>query len=363
MYEGFSGQARKAIQLAQREAERLRQEYLGTEHLLLGVLREGSPGLVRLLAVFGTDPEKLYRDIEADLPRGSGVVIWVKMPFTPGAKRALQRAREAAKELHHASVGPEHLLLGVLHEPDSTAAEILLPRGITPEKVRQELKALPEPANRDWLTRAEPTAPGDPSAQELDEVVTAAPLLPSPDTSPTGSRVPPSEATVDTPKIRIPDVRLESPVVERQLEALRILVCILGGALVGAPLLSFLGAAPTDSFRRGMLFLGAMLGPMCGALVGLVLTVMKNNFLARSVGLAAGIAFGCLLGWGNILVGLVLALPCGGFGLLLGWCLGDWRKLMGSETLPEHAAQKTGPTFTPSESNAKKPLETFTGQT
>src|SRR6516165_6008786 len=135
MYEGFSGQARKAIQLAQKEAERLRQEYLGTEHLLLGVLREGSPGLVRLLAAFGTDPEKLYRDIEADLPRGSGVVSWVKMPLTPGAKRGMQRSREAAEELHHSCVGPEHLLLGVLHELDSTAAELLLPLGITPEKL------------------------------------------------------------------------------------------------------------------------------------------------------------------------------------------------------------------------------------
>jgi hypothetical protein len=340
MYEGFSGQARKAIQLAQREAERLRQEYLGTEHLLLGVLREGSPGLVRLLATFGTDPEKLYRDIEADLPRGSGAVSWIKMPLTPGAKRALQRAREATEELHHACVGPEHLLLGLLHEPDSTAAEILLPLGITPEKFRQELKALPEPANRDWLTRPEPKAPGDPSAHELEEVVSAAPL-PSPDLP---VREPPAPAA--EVQVRIPDVRLESPVVERQLEALQVLVCGLGGALIGAA-------------RMGLV--GAVVAGFCGCLVACLLIAVKSNFLARIVGLAAGIACGWLYGPGNILGNVLLALLCGGAGLVLGFCLGDWRKLMGSSQMaPESPAKSTVETFTASESAVQKTVETFT---
>jgi hypothetical protein len=340
MYEGYSGQARKAIQLAHREAERLRQEYLGTEHLLLGVLREGSPGLVRLLAAFGTDSEKLYRDIEADLPRGSGVVSWIKMPLTPGAKRALQCAREAAEELQHASVGPEHLLLGVLHEPDSTAAELLLPLGITPEKVRQELKALPKPPNRDWLTRPEPKAPGDPSAHELEAVVSAAPL-PSPD-------LPARESPAEVP-VRIPDVRLESPVVERQLEALQVLVCALGGALIGAA-------------RMGLV--GAVVAAFCGCLVACLLIAVKSNFLARIVGLAAGISCGWLYGPGNILGNLILALLCGGAGLVLGFCLGDWRKLMGdSQTVPEDAAKKSVDTFTPSECAVQKSPETFTERT
>jgi hypothetical protein len=343
MYEGYSGQARKAIQLAQREAERLRQEYLGTEHLLLGVLREGSPGLVRLLTAFGTDPEKLYRDLEADLPRGSGVVIWIKMPLTPGAKRALQRAREAAEELQHSCVGPEHLLLGVLHEPDSTAAELLLPLGITPEKVRQELKALPEPANRDWLTRPEPTATGDPSAPELEEVLSAAPL-PSPDLPARESPAPVAEV-----QVRIPDVRLESPVVERQLEALQVLVCGLGGALIGAA-------------RMGLV--GAVVAAFCGCLVACLLIAVKSNFLARVVGCAAGITCGWLYGPGNILGNVILALLCGGAGLVLGVCLGDWRKLMGSpQTVPESSAKTTVETFTASESAVKKSVETFTEQT
>jgi hypothetical protein len=176
MYEGFSGQARKAVQVAHQEAERLRHDYLGTEHLVLGVLREGSEGVVRLLAAVGTDPEKAYREVEAQLSPGEGGVSWDRLPLTPGAKRALNHAREEAANLHHLCVGPEHLLLGALGEPDSSAAQLLLPLGLGRDGLRNEMAKLPEPENRDWMLRPPPTAGlaalGDPSVRDLQTVVT-----------------------------------------------------------------------------------------------------------------------------------------------------------------------------------------------
>jgi hypothetical protein len=327
MYEGFSGQARKAIQLAHREAARLGHDYLGTEHLLLGVVREGSSGVVKLLAAFATDPEKVYRDIEASLPRGARLANWDILPYTPGALRALDHARAAAWELHHSCVGAEHLLLGVVREPDSSAAQLLQPFGVTPELLQKELAGLPEPENRDWMLRSESAvglpAARDPSAGDLEAVVSPK-ALPSADSPARDSGI------TDSPEgpMPVPDVRLNIPVVERQLEALQVVLCIVVGSLLGAAQAGFFGASLTG---------------FLGALVGCLLVGTKSNFLARLIGLAAGLTGGWLYGAGNFL----LMLLGGGIGLVLGFCLGDWRKLMGPPPMtPKGPAKKTVETFT-----------------
>ena len=327
MYEGFSGQARKAIQLAHREAGRLGHDYLGTEHLLLGVVREGSSGVVRLLAAFATDPEKVYRDVESRLPRGARLANWDKLPYTPGALRALDHAHAAARELHHSCVGSEHLLLGAVREPDSSAAQLLHPFGVTPELLHNELAGLPEPENRDWMLRPEPVvglpAARDPSAGDLEAVVSPK-VLPSAASPAMGSGI------TDRPEepMPIPDIRLNIPVVERQLEALKVVLCIVVGALIGAAQAGLYGASATG---------------FAGALVGCLLVGTKSNFLARLVGLSAGLACGWLYGAGNF----VLMLLGGGIGLVLGFCLGDWRKLMGPPPMtPKGPAKKTVETFT-----------------
>ncbi|HEY7312908.1 MAG TPA: Clp protease N-terminal domain-containing protein [Gemmataceae bacterium] len=331
MYEGFSGQARKAIQLAHREAARLGHDYLGTEHLLLGVVREGSSGVVRLLAAFATDPEKVYREVESSLPRGARPANWDKLPYTPGALRALDHAHAAAVELHHSCVGSEHLLWGVVREPDSSAAQLLQPFGVTPELLHKELAGLPEPENRDWMLRPEPViglpAARDPSAGDLEAVVSPK-VLPSSD-SPADSPAMGSGIT-ERPEesMPIPDIRLNIPVVERQLEALKVVLCIVVGALIGAAQAGLYGACATG---------------FAGALVGCLLVGTKSNFLARLIGLAAGLACGWLYGAGNF----ILMLLGGGIGLVLGFCLGDWRKLMGPPPMtPKGRAKKTVETFT-----------------
>ncbi|HEY7428126.1 MAG TPA: Clp protease N-terminal domain-containing protein [Gemmataceae bacterium] len=363
MYEGFSGQARKAIQLAHREAARLGHDYLGTEHLLLGIAREGSSGVVKLFAAYNTDPEKIYRHIETSLSRGAGLVSWDKLPFTPGALRALEHARQAASELNHSCVGVEHLLLGAVWEPDSSAAQLLLPLGFTPQLLQKELADLPEPENRDWMLRPKPTvgqpALRDPSAGDLESVVSAAPLPPT-DAPPVGGGISGGQEG----RISTADIQWTS-VVQSQLEALQILVCVLGGALIGNAALGCFGA---------------VLGGVVGSLVGSTLAAVKSNFLARAVGLVAGIVWGLLYGMGEPIVAehfaltfpgkfgdtsqpsgdatlamrlaltLLLALVGGGFGLIVGWCLGDWRKLM-------------GPPSQPPKTVSKESMETFTEKT
>jgi ATP-dependent Clp protease ATP-binding subunit ClpC len=328
MYEGFSGQARKAIQLAHREAARLGHDYVGTEHLLLGITREGSPGVVKLLAAFSTDPEKVYREVEGGLRRGTGQTSWDRLPFTPGALRALEQARQAAAELHHSSIGAEHLLLGAVREPESSAVQLLAPFGVTPELLQKELASLPEPENRDWMLQHEPSiglsAARDPSPRDLESVVSPKPLpsIDSPALEPGITTASPEE------RRPIPDIRLDSPVVERQLEALQVVVCILAGGLIGAAQAGFIGAA---------------LAGFVGALVGCLLIGVKSNLLSRLSGMGAGMACGWLYSHGNIIV-MLLGGACG---LVVGFCLGDWRKLMGSPPLaPEKPATKKVETFT-----------------
>jgi ATP-dependent Clp protease ATP-binding subunit ClpA len=150
LYEGFSGQARRAVHLAHDEARRFKHDYLGTEHLLLGALKEGSDAVMRLLGTFGTDPAKLYHDVEAEIAHGSAAPAWDQLPLTPAARRTFGYAREEAAALRHPCVGPEHLLLAVLREPDGEAVRLLEPAGVTLMGARAAARQLPEPQNRDW---------------------------------------------------------------------------------------------------------------------------------------------------------------------------------------------------------------------
>jgi hypothetical protein len=338
LFAGFSGQARQAVQLAYREAHRLGHDYLGTEHLLLGVLREGAGGVVRLLAACGTDAEKAYREVNASLTPGSGDVAWDRLPLTPGTRRALHHAREEAAALHHPCVGPEHLLAGALREPDTTAAQLLLGLGVTLERMRPELARLPAPDNRDWLLRPEPapgtSAPADPSPGALAAVVTEEVLPGAPPPAPTRPAPRPAQTSPGPRPTADEDLR----VLESQLQALQFLVALGVGGLIG-----FLRAG----------FFGGIVGALCGALVGGLLLAARSNSLSRVVGLGAGAVVGLHSGPANaVWQNGVLAIIGGLAGLVLGFCLGDWRKLMG----PPRGEKPASP------SKPVQPVETVTAQ-
>ena len=139
MFDKFTDRARKIIALAQKEAERFRHDYIGTEHLLLGLVKEGSGVAVTALNNLSVDVEKVRREVEklvviSDKQAPSG-----PLPFTPQAKRVLELASEEARGLGHPYIGTEHILLGLLSEQDSVAAQVLINLDLKLEDVRSEI--------------------------------------------------------------------------------------------------------------------------------------------------------------------------------------------------------------------------------
>ncbi len=143
MLEKFTDRARKVINLARQEAERLGHEFIGTEHILLGLVKEGSGVAANVLENLAVDLEKVRVEIERYVSTpGEPVISSSSLPFTPKAKRVLELAMEEARNLEHNYIGTEHLLLGVLREQDGMAAQVLLKLGVKLEDVRAELMEL-----------------------------------------------------------------------------------------------------------------------------------------------------------------------------------------------------------------------------
>ncbi len=143
MLEKFTDRARKVINLARQEAERLGHEFIGTEHILLGLVKEGSGVAANVLENLGVDLEKIRLEVEKYVSSpGETISASSSLPFTPKAKKVLELAMEEARNLEHNYIGTEHLLLGVLREQDGMAAQVLLNLGVKLEDVRAELMEL-----------------------------------------------------------------------------------------------------------------------------------------------------------------------------------------------------------------------------
>jgi ATP-dependent Clp protease ATP-binding subunit ClpC len=136
-FEKFTDRARKAMTLAKEEVERLNHDYLGTEHILMGLLKEGTGVAAHVLKHLGADMDKLRTEIERLAPPSSEVVTVGEPPFTPTAKKTLQFAFEEAKAMSVEYVGTEHLLLALLRQDDSKAAQALTNMKIGLDAVRQ----------------------------------------------------------------------------------------------------------------------------------------------------------------------------------------------------------------------------------
>ena len=135
----FSDRVGKILQLAREEAARLRHDHVGTEHILLGLVREGEGVAAAVLTNLNVDLEELERSIEQRVAQGGAPrVARPDLPYTRGAKKVLELAMAETRELDHSYVGSEHLLLGLLREGDGIAAEVLTDLGVTLEEVRGE---------------------------------------------------------------------------------------------------------------------------------------------------------------------------------------------------------------------------------
>jgi len=139
MFNRFTERARKVILLAKEEAKRFNHDYIGTEHILLGLIREGEGVAAAVLASLGLDLEKVRTEIENLIQPGPAAKIPADIPFTPKAKKAIELAMDEARNLGHNYIGTEHLLLGLIREEEGLASQVLLNLGLDLEKVREEI--------------------------------------------------------------------------------------------------------------------------------------------------------------------------------------------------------------------------------
>jgi ATP-dependent Clp protease ATP-binding subunit ClpA len=139
MYERFTDRARKVMQLASQEAQRFNYEYIGTEHILLGLVREGYGVAANILTNLNIDLRTVRLEVERIVQPGPDTVFVGRMPQTPRAKRVIEHAIEEARSVFHDYVGTEHLLLGLLREEEGVAAQILIHLGLKLEDVREEI--------------------------------------------------------------------------------------------------------------------------------------------------------------------------------------------------------------------------------
>lgn len=140
MYEKFTDRARKVMQLANQEARRRCDGYIGTEHILLGIVKEGSGVAARVLQERGIDLHKIRLEVEKVIQPMRSPCSTGRLPQSPRTKNAVGYAIEESRALNHNYVETEHLLLGLLREYESVAAQILVGLGITLEKVRDSIK-------------------------------------------------------------------------------------------------------------------------------------------------------------------------------------------------------------------------------
>ncbi len=139
MFERFTDRARKVMALANQEAQRFNHEYIGTEHILLGLVKEGSGVGANVLKNLQVDLRKVRLEVEKLVKSGPETVTMGKLPQTPRAKRVIEYAIEEARQLNHNYVGTEHLLLGLLREQDGVAAQVLMNLGLKLDDVREEV--------------------------------------------------------------------------------------------------------------------------------------------------------------------------------------------------------------------------------
>jgi ATP-dependent Clp protease ATP-binding subunit ClpC len=141
MFERFTERARRVVVLAQEEARMLNHNWIGTEHLLLGLIHEGEGVAARALGSLGISLQAVRQQVEEIIGRGqeppSGHI-----KFTPRAKKVLELSLREAKELGHNYIGTEHILLGLIREGDGVAAQVLVKLGAGLERVREQVVQL-----------------------------------------------------------------------------------------------------------------------------------------------------------------------------------------------------------------------------
>ncbi|MFI5234687.1 MAG: ATP-dependent Clp protease ATP-binding subunit [Gemmatimonadales bacterium] len=171
----FTDRVRKVLQMAREEAARLHHEYVGTEHILLGLIREGEGVAAAVLQNLNVDLEEIQQKIEETVKKGkAAAATGPDLPYTSRAKKVLELAMTEARELNHSYVGTEHLLLGLLREEKGIAAQVLTDAGVNLEQSRAETLRL---LGSDMAQSPAPTGPTPPPAAPKAEKKSKTPAL------------------------------------------------------------------------------------------------------------------------------------------------------------------------------------------
>jgi len=158
MFERFTDRARRVVVLAQEEARMLNHDYIGTEHILLGLIHEGEGVAAKALQALGISLEAVRQQVEEIIGQGQQAPSG-HIPFTPRAKKVLELSLREALQLGHNYIGTEHILLGLIREGEGVAAQVLVKLGADMNRVRQQVIELLHGQQREEEPEAEPAAP------------------------------------------------------------------------------------------------------------------------------------------------------------------------------------------------------------
>ncbi|MFL5556804.1 MAG: Clp protease N-terminal domain-containing protein, partial [Gemmatimonadaceae bacterium] len=163
----FTERVRKVLAMAREEAARLHHEYVGTEHILLGLIREGEGVAAAVLQNLSVDLDEIQQKIEETVKKGkAAAATGPDLPYTSRAKKVLELAMGEARDLSHGYVGTEHLLLGLLREEKGIAAQVLTDAGVNLDAAKAEtLRLLGTEMPQGGTQAAPPGAPGTTQTQ------------------------------------------------------------------------------------------------------------------------------------------------------------------------------------------------------
>jgi ATP-dependent Clp protease ATP-binding subunit ClpC len=165
--ERFTQRARRVLSLAHQEAERLRQNVIGTEHLLLGLIEEEGGVAGRVLRELGLEPERVREMVER--MSGFGQFRGGKIDLAPGTQQVLEFAIEEARRMGHHYIGTEHLLLGLVRSQEGMAMEVLRKLGVTSEQIRRQTRRILQESSTTPSTATPTTTPNRPASQQRQE--------------------------------------------------------------------------------------------------------------------------------------------------------------------------------------------------
>jgi ATP-dependent Clp protease ATP-binding subunit ClpC len=176
MFDRFTDDSKRTMNLARQEAHLFHHEYLGTEHILLGLLQQSDCTAVLVLKQLGIEPVHLRAEIEklVEVGKPSGPIV--QIPFTPRAKKVLELSMEEAQGLRHTCIGTGHLLLGLLGEREGVGGQALRARGVTLERARTQVLELRGESYEDG-SRIAPAQKADDRARVIDRLRFASAIL------------------------------------------------------------------------------------------------------------------------------------------------------------------------------------------